>query len=442
MQALTKFFTILMRKYLPDPFIFVIILTVLTVIMGVVLQGKTPIQMIDYWGKGFWSLLAFTAQIVTMLATGYVLAMAPAVDKLINKLVVICDTPTKAIVAASLVGGVGSYLNWAFGLMVGAVVARKLAVAVKGIHYPLIMAAAYSGFVLYSTGLSATIPLLINTPGHPMQKAMGLIPLSETIFSVPIIAMTLVLLITLPILNVMCMPKKPEDVIELDPNVFKDEKNIVLEPIGPQTIAQRMNNSYIMAWIMGLLGAGYIIKYFVFGGSVDLNSINFIILFGGILLMGTSARYVKELTNGAKTTAGIMLQYPCYAGIMAMLAGSGLVNTIADWFVQISTAQTLPFWGIVSSFFINFFAPSGGGHWVIQGPFMIEAAKTLGADLGKVAQSVMLGNGWNDLIQPFWLLPTLAISGLKLSDVMPYTVIAMLWSGVVLCVGCLIWGYI
>jgi short-chain fatty acids transporter len=111
------------------------------------------------------------------------------------------------------------------------------------------------------------------------------------------------------------------------------------------------------------------------------------------------------------------------------------------WFVHVSNVHTLPLWGLVSSFVINFFAPAAGGHWVIQGPFMIEAAKTLGVDLGKTSMSVMLGNAWNDLIQPFWLIPTLAISGLKLSDVMPYTVLAMLWSAVVLCSGILIWCY-
>jgi short-chain fatty acids transporter len=211
--------------------------------------------------------------------------------------------------------------------------------------------------------------------------------------------------------------------------------------LGTQTWAWKMNNSVILCTIMAVLGIGYQVLYFFNGGSLDLNSINSIILFGGLLLMGTSARYVAALTEGAKTVTGIILQYPCYAGIMAMLGGSGLVNTLAEGFVRISNAHTLPFWGLISSFFINFFAPSGGGHWVIQGPFMIEAAKALNADMGKTAMSVMIGNGWNDLVQPFWLLPTLAISGLKLSDVMPYTVLAMLWSAVVLCGGVLWWGY-
>lgn len=443
MEALTKFFTVLMRKYLPDPFVFVILLTAITVILGGVLQHKSPVQMMEYWGKGFWSLLAFTAQMVIMLATGYVLAKSPLVDRGIDHLAKLVKTPRGAIITATLVGCIGSYLNWAFGLIVGAVVARKLAVAIKGVHYPLIMAAAYSGFVLYGFGLSATIPILIATKGHPLEKAMGVVTLSHTIFNPPILIIALVLLVTLPILNVLAMPRNPRDVIEIDPNVFKDKKKPSVESVlGTETVASKLNNSRILCSAMALFGLVFLARYFYLGGSLDLNSINFIILFGGLLLMGTSARYVAALADGARTVGGILLQYPFYAGIMAMLAGSGLVNTIAQWFVHVSNAHTLPLWGLVSSYFINFFAPSGGGHWVIQGPFMIEAAKTLGADLGKTAMSVMLGNSWNDLVQPFWLLPTLAISGLKLGDVMAYTVLAMLWSTVVLCTGILIWGYL
>lgn len=135
LEALTRFFTVLMRKYLPDPFVFVILLTALTVVLGAVLQHKSPGQMMEYWGKGFWSLLAFTAQMVIMLATGYVLAKSPLVDKGIDQLAKLVKNPRGAIIAATLVGGIGSYLNWAFGLIVGAVVARKLAVAIKGVHY-------------------------------------------------------------------------------------------------------------------------------------------------------------------------------------------------------------------------------------------------------------------------------------------------------------------
>jgi short-chain fatty acids transporter len=304
------------------------------------------------------------------------------------------------------------------------------------------MAAAYSGFIFYGFGLSSTIPILIATKGHPLESSMGIVPLSHTIFNGPMLVTAFVLFVTLPVLNVLAMPRNPEDVIELDPNVFQDAVTGPKSPLlGSETVAWKLNNSRILCSGMGLFGLLFMARYFYLGGSLDYNSNNFMLLFGGLLLMGTSARYIAALAEGAKTVGGIVLQYPCYAAIMAMLAGSGLVSTFAMWFVHVSNVHTLPLWGLVSSFVINFFAPAAGGHWVIQGPFMIEAAKTLGVDLGKTSMSVMLGNAWNDLIQPFWLIPTLAISGLKLSDVMPYTVLAMLWSAVVLCSGILIWCY-
>jgi short-chain fatty acids transporter len=127
---------------------------------------------------------------------------------------------------------------------------------------------------------------------------------------------------------------------------------------------------------------------------------------------------------------------------MAIMAASGLVTTISQVFVDVATPESLPFWGLISSFVINFFAPSAGGHWVIQGPFMIDAAKEIGSALNQTTMAVMLGNAWNDLVQPFWILPALALSKLKLRDVMGYTVIMMLWVGVIHITAVLLWGYL
>ena len=135
------------------------------------------------------------------------------------------------------------------------------------------------------------------------------------------------------------------------------------------------------------------------------------------------------------------MQYPFYAGIMAIMAASGLVTTISALFVNISNENTLPFWGLISSYVINFFAPSAGGHWVLQGPFMIEAAKELGASISQTSMAVMLGNAWQDVIQPFWVFACIGDFGLKLRDVMGYTVISMIWLGIVYISAILLWGY-
>jgi len=442
MQRVTAFFTELMRRYLPDPFVFAIGLTLLTMALAVIVQGQAITALTTSWGKGFWALLAFTTQMAVILAMGYVLATAPLTDRLLERLVSRVDSPRMAIIVATLVGGIGSYLNWGFGLVVGGIVARKLALRVKGVHYPLIIASAYSGFTLYGLGLSASIPVLISTKGHPLEAQMGVIPLSETIFSPAMLITSLVTIITLPLLNAWLHPKAGQPVKEIDHALEAQSKAAAhaTDIDEGNTFANRLNHSRVLSYAIGLIGMGYVVLHFVHGGSIDLNLINFFILFLGILLLGTPIRYVEKLNEGIRTISGIILQYPFYAGIMAIMASSGLVNTFSEAFVKVATSATLPFWGLISSFFINFFAPSGGGHWVIQGPFMIEAAKTIGASVGHTSMSVMLGNAWNDLVQPFWILPALALSKLKLKDIMGYTVVMMIWIGIVYSTAILIWS--
>ncbi|KGR82682.1 short-chain fatty acid transporter [Lysinibacillus odysseyi] len=443
MEFLTNFFTKMMRKYLPDPFVFAIGLTLLTLVLSIIIEGAGFLELTVAWGDGFWDLLAFTTQMAVILAMGYVLATAPVTQRFLDKITSFVHTPKMAVIVATLVGGIGSYLNWGFGLIVGGIIARKLALKVKGVHYPLIIAAAYSGFTFYGLGLSASIPVLISTPGHFLEESMGIIGLGDTIFSLPMILTTIALFIGLPLFNAMLHPKNPANVKEIDPSLAdsgSSETKAAL--LDENTLANKLNNSRVLGYAIGILGFVYIINYFVNGNSINLNIINFIILFLGIILLGTPAKYVTHLNDGIKTISGIILQFPFYAGIMAIMAASGLVDTISEIFVNISNEHTLPFWGLISSFFINFFAPSGGGHWAVQGPFMIEAAKNLGSSLSETSMSVMLGNAWNDMVQPFWILPALALSRLKLKDIMGYLVMIMFFVGIVYIIALLGWAYL
>ncbi|KAA5834404.1 TIGR00366 family protein [Saccharopolyspora hirsuta] len=444
MTKIANFFTELMRRYLPDPFVFAIGLTFLTLLLALTVEGKGFIEITEAWGDGFWNLLSFTTQMAVILAMGYVLASAPVTDRVLNAVVGRVHQPRTAVAVATLIGSVGSYLNWGFGLVIGGIVAKKLALKVPGVHYPLIIAAAYSGFTMYGLGLSATIPLTISTSGHALESKMGVIALAETIFSPPMLLTALAVLVTLPVLNALLHPKPGQPVKEIDPALHTESKArpVESEDFGGVTVASRLNNSRILSLLIGALGMVYVVVYFIRGGAADLDLVNFFILFLGILLLGTPAAYVAKLGEGIKTISGIILQYPFYAGIMAIMAASGLVGTISQVFVDISTPETLGFWGLISSFVINFFAPSGGGHWVIQGPFMVDAANAIGAPMPDVAMSVMLGNAWNDLVQPFWILPALALSRLRLKDVMGYTVIMMFWVGLIYIAAILLWGFL
>ena len=183
---------------------------------------------------------------------GYVLATAPFTERLLDAITGMAHTPRQAVIAATLVGGIGSYLNWGFGLVIGGIIAKKIALNLRAkgvkVHYPLIIASAYSGFTLYGLGLSASIPVLVSTPGHPMEHQMGVVPLSETIFSPAMLAVTLIVLITLPLLNAALHPKEESKIIEVDPNVDAEAKKAPSMNLET-TLASKINNSRILSLV-------------------------------------------------------------------------------------------------------------------------------------------------------------------------------------------------
>jgi short-chain fatty acids transporter len=442
---LADVFTDLTQKYVPDPFVLCLGLTALVAVLALAIERKSPLDLVTAWGDGFWSLLSFTMQMAFVLAAGYVLAHTPFVDRMLDRVADQLPSPRMAVAAATLIGGAGSYLNWGFGLVIGGVVARKFALRVPGVHYPLIIAAAYSGFTLYGFGLSASIPITISTPGHPLEDQMGVVALTQTIWSLPMVVTALLTLALLLVVNPLLHPSDPASLIEInrsehDMTTPASATAPAAAAEGRPTIAERVNGSRSLSIGASLVGILYLVLHFVDGGTLDINAVNFTLLFVGILLMRTPGAYVSMISDAVKTVSGILLQYPFYAGIMAIMAASGLVVRFGHFFADVATPGTLPLLGLVSSFFINFFAPSAGGHWVIQGPFMIEAAASLNSSLAQNAMAVQLGNAWNDIIQPLWILPVLALSKLRLKDIMGYLVISMLAVGVLYVVAVLVWG--
>ena len=438
LNSIAEFFTRIVNRYMPDPLVVAILLTAVTVVIAMLAQGTSFLDATRYWGDGFWNLLAFTMQMTVILLAGYMLARTPAVDKLMNLVVMGIHTPRAAIIAATLFGGVGSWLNWGFGLVLGTLIAQKLGRKVPGLHYPLVIAAGYSGFAVYGVGLSGSVPLLINTPGHFLEETIGLVPLGETIFSPYLIAMNLFLLVTLPFFNAMLHPKNPADIIKAQPEPELPTAKVEATEL---TLAERMNHSPIIGVGIGLFGLFYAAVYLYDGGGITLNFVNLLFLFLGITLFVTPSRFLAALNDGVRVVSGIIIQYPFYAGILAILAGSGLIVTFSNWFVSISSAQTLPIWSFLSAGIINILVPSGGGQWVIQGPVMMDAAQKLGASIPATALAVQIGDQWTNMVQPFWLLPALAISGLKLKHLMGYMVLVLLYLGVVFLATVSIWGF-
>lgn len=437
MDSLVRIFTTLVRRYLPDPLVFAMLLTIIVFVMGVTLTNTTSIEMISIWGNGFWNLLAFTMQMVMVVVTGHALASAPQIRKFLIKLASIPKTPAQGVALVTLIGAIACIINWGFGLIVGAMLAREVARQQPKSDYPLLIASAYIAFLTWHGGFSGSIPLLAATAGNPLEKTIGLIPISQTIFTPMNYFITGSLLIILPILTAKMLPKEAErkminpellDIADSTMNQKKIEQN--------STPAIRIEESKTLSIIIAIVGVIYIIEYFYSKGfKIDINCVNIIFLISGLLLHGSPMAYARAIANGTKSTTGILIQFPFYASIQAMLDHSGLGAIITEWFIQVANVKTFPLWAFLSSAVINFAVPSGGGHWVVQGPFIMSAAQKLGADMGHAVMAIAYGEAWMNMAQPFWALPALAIAGLGARDIMGYCIISLLFSGFIFLAG-------
>lgn len=427
LQAITKPLVKLVERYLPDPYIFVLLLSLLVFVAATVFEQQSPLTVAQQWGDGFWGLLSFSMQMLLVLVTGFMLASTPLVSKLLDKLAMLAKSAGQAIVLVTLISLIASWLNWGFGLVVGALFAKALARRVQ-VDYPLLIASAYSGFVIWHGGLSGSVPLTIATSGHFSEAQIGVIPTSETIFSLFNLVLVAALFVSVPLLNYLMRPKA-EDSVYIDPAKLVPE---LLPDVTTERPADKLENSFVLTALIAIAAAAYLLQYFSTAGGLNLNVVNFLFLFLAILLHGTPRRLLHSLQQAIQGGAGIILQFPFYAGIMAVMMQSGLAQSLSQWFVSFASAESLAFWTFLSAGLVNIFIPSGGGQWAVQAPVMIPAALELGAEVNRVAMAVAWGDAWTNLIQPFWALPVLAIAGLKAKDVMGYCLLQLVITGIII----------
>lgn len=237
------------------------------------------------------------------------------------------------------------------------------------------------------------------------------------------------------------MPDK-EHTIVVDPTLLVEEEKKKHEIKTP---ADKLEHSRILWLVVLVMGACFIVYQFAQKGinALDLNFVNFIFLMAGLLLHGNLRNYIDAFSEATKGAAGILLQFPFYAGIQGMMTGAAvggvsLAGVISQAFVSIATVKTFPLFTFLSAGIVNFFVPSGGGQWAVQGPIMMPAGLNIGVAPAKTAMAIAWGDAWTNMIQPFWALPALGIAGLSAKDIMGYCVITLLFSGVVICAGFLI----
>ena len=446
-----KFCVRIVQRWLPEPFIFAIVLTFVAAVISKPVFQQSPVEVVEHWGGGVWNLLAFAMQMALVLVCGSALAAAPSVKRGITALARLPKNPAGAIALVTVVSALACWLNWGFGLIVGVIFAKEIARQQQGIDYRLLIASAYSGFVVWHAGLSGSIPLTMATPGEALTKATNgalvePVPVSETILDPHNLVMVLLVIVGITVANTLMHPK--QGAVTVDPTLLEDGAAEVKEVKARNefTPAQRMEHSRVLSWMIGLLLLAYLVLRLGFrGGTLDLGAVIMLFLSLGLLLHGTPVAYVRAFGKAATGAAGIILQFPFYAGIMGIITGIGasgvsLGNVLAEGCIHISTPVTYPLLTFLCAAVLNLFVPSGGGHWAIQAPIMFTAGADLGVDPGLTGTAIAWGDAWTNLIQPFWALPALAIARLDAKDIMGYCLIDLLVTGVVICGGLLVWA--
>lgn len=430
LRALSRPLTRLVEQYLPDPYVLVIFLSLVVMVAAVLVQGTGPVEVVRMWGDGFWGLLSFSMQMLLVLVAGFMMASTPLVRRLLAGLAGRAATAGGAILLVSVVSLAASWINWGFGLVVGALFAKEVARQVR-VDYRLLIASAYSGFIIWHGGLSGSVPLSIATEGHPFAEQIGVIGTGDTIFASFNLIILAVLFVVVPLVNRMMLPPDDEAII-VDPDLLVETPP---EEDRGDRFADRMETSPILSWIIGALGLVWLAAHFFGGGGLSLNVVNFLFLMLAILLHGSPRNLLRSLQDGIAGGAGIVIQFPFYAGIMGVMTASGLAATISEAMVSLASETTLAMWAFLSAGLVNIFVPSGGGQWAVQAPVVLPAAAALGVDPARAAMAVAWGDAWTNMIQPFWALPLLGIAGLRARDIMGFCVVHLLISGAIIALG-------
>lgn len=412
------------ESWVPDPFILALVLTFLSLVMAGIWADASLLTLTDSWFKGFWELLEFAMQMCMVLVTGYVIADTRWIQNMLDAIGGRTISPQSAVFLCAFLSMLAGLVHWGLGLMAGAILARRMGIFLhrRGVmvHYPLLGAAGYMGLSVWHGGLSGSAPLIVAQSRHFLADVMGTIPLRNTIGWWPNLGVNAVALIIIPlILAIMHPPSEQSRGPEGFPGLNL-QKATETQPEARQTKGlENFTGSGVLVGTLGLLVILFLFQQNRIQG-VNLNVMTGFFLFGGMILHGKLSNFLGSFYQAAGACGPIILQFPFYGGILGIMKYAGLAEVLSTFLVQNSTAQSFLLWVYLSAGFINMFVPSGGGQWAVQGPIIIQAARHFDLPLSHAVMALAYGDEWTNLIQPFWALPLLSITGLRARDIMGY----------------------
>ena len=428
------------ERWVPSAFAIAVLLTGV-VFAGGLATGAAPATVLAAWGRGFWTLSGFAMQMSLVVLTGYLVSTAPIVDRLFRAVARLARSPRSAVVVMAAASMLLAWIHWGLSLVGGAMLVRHVARAQPAVDFRLLVASAYLGMgATWHAGLSGSVPLLMATPGHFLEGTTGLVPLDATTFSAFNLTLTVVVFVV-SAAAVWVMHPAPSAALSVRPENLASLEQFT-PPAAPsaRSFAAWCDHARLPASALGLAGLAWLVGYVAAGGGLTLDVLNFAFLMAAVLLHGRLASVMAAGEQGARLVAGVLLQFPLYAGMYGVIEGTGLARVLGDAIARSASADTLPLALYWYSSVLNYFVPSGGSKWAVEAPFLIDAAARLGVGLDRVVLAYAWGDMASNLVQPFWALPLLAAARLGFRDIMGYSALAFALITGVVSAAFWIWG--
>lgn len=424
------------ERWFPDAFVFALA-AIVVVFLGGLAAGIPAPKLASEFGGGFWSIVNFTMQMAIIIVGGFVVATSPPVARVTTRLAMIPKTARGAVAFVAMFGMLSALISWGLSLIFTGLLVREVSRRVERVDYRALGAAAYLGLgTVWALGLSSSAALLQASKSampESLLKITGVIPLTQTIFLWQSMLMAAILILVAVSVAYFSAPREEDAKTFADAGVHFEP--LVTETPKARTPADRLEDSPILSVLIAALMFWFLFQQLRARGglaAVDLNNFNLGFVALGLLLHWRPRSFLRAVGQAVPATAGVIIQFPFYGGILGMISKTELSERLADLFIRYSTRETFPVIVALYSAVLDLFLPSGGGKWVVEAPYVMRAANELQVHLGWTVQVYNVSETVPNLINPFWMLPLMGILGVKARDLAGYSILQILFLGPVM----------
>ena len=422
-------FANLMSRWVPDAITAGVILSFFTLAIALALGNPIP-RALEAYHQGMWMLLPFTMQMTLILVLSLALATTPFFRGIIARLARLPKSSNQFVALAFLTCGATSYAYWGLGYALNPMVAIYFATEAErkniAIDFPFLLAVTTAASALWQYGLSASAPLLVASQGHFLQSTIGVIPLSTTIWSPAAMIHEAVFSVAAILASCWMMPKtvRPISGFPESHALAKAVGAPVNEDLRGAGASRHLENSPLVPLALAILLAGWLYFHFVVKRlSLDINSLNTILLLLTLLLHRTVKRFAVALEQGAGRSWPVIVLYHLYAGVAGLIQFTAVGDRVAQMAASICTRSTFPFITAAAGALFACFIPSSGGQWAVQGFVTVKTAMAVGVSVQRGILALGVGDHVGNFITPFWYVVIASVARVDFRTFFGYGVV-------------------